>query len=318
MKMDEIKTNSLKAWVLAARPKTLTAAAVPVMIGTAMAWNQTDGEGFRYVAALLCFLFAFVMQIDANFVNDYFDFKRGNDDETRLGPERACAQGWVTDSAMKKALIITTAIACLVGLPLIIYGGLEMIAVGMACVAFCFLYTTTLSYIAMGDVLVLLFFGIVPVCCTYYVIMPEGYKTVSTEVVMAAIACGLVVDTLLVVNNFRDRDNDRKAGKRTLIVKLIDRWDEKSALWLYLLLGYVPLAIMMGMGIHDAVVRDTSTFALSLYAVYAGMHHTTYRQLKAINHGRELNRVLGSTARNIFIYGQIVFLTIVLGFALEI
>ena len=126
MEKEEIKTNSFKAWVLAARPKTLTAAAVPVMIGTAMAWNHTSGEGFRYVAALLCFLFAFVMQIDANFVNDYFDFKRGNDDETRLGPERACAQGWVTDSAMKKALAVTTLIACLVGLPLIIYGGLEM------------------------------------------------------------------------------------------------------------------------------------------------------------------------------------------------
>ena len=170
MEKEEIKTNSFKAWVLAARPKTLTAAAVPVMIGTAMAWNHTGGEGFRYVAALLCFLFAFVMQIDANFVNDYFDFKRGNDDETRLGPERACAQGWVTDTAMKKALVITTALACLVGLPLIIYGGLEMIAVGAACVAFCFLYTTTLSYIAMGDVLVLVFFGIVPsgLCCVLF------------------------------------------------------------------------------------------------------------------------------------------------------
>ena len=219
---------------------------------------------------------------------------------------------------MKTGIIVTTLLGCAIGLPLVIYGGMAMIWVGVACVAFCFLYTTTFSYHGMGDILVLLFFGIVPVCCTYYVIMPEGYKTVSTEVVMAAIACGLVVDTLLVVNNFRDRDNDREAGKRTLIVKLIDRWDEKSALWLYLLLGYVPLAIMMGMGIHDAVVRDTSTFALPLYAVYAGMHHTTYRQLKAINHGRELNRVLGSTARNIFIFGQIVFLTIVLGFALEI
>ena len=89
MGKEEIKTNSIKAWVLAARPKTLTAAAVPVMIGTAMAWNHTGGEGFRWVAMVLCFLFAFVMQIDANFVNDYFDFKRGNDDETRLGPERA-------------------------------------------------------------------------------------------------------------------------------------------------------------------------------------------------------------------------------------
>lgn len=312
-----VKTNSLKAWFLAARPKTLSAAAVPVMLGTALAYKDSSAN-CQWVPALLCLLFAWVMQIDSNFVNDYFDFKRGNDDETRLGPKRACAEGWITERAMKTGIIVTTLLGCAIGLPLVIYGGMAMIWVGVACVAFCFLYTTTFSYHGMGDILVLLFFGIVPVCCTYYVIMPEGYKTVSTEVGMAAIACGLVVDTLLVVNNFRDRDNDREAGKRTLIVKLIDRWDEKSALWLYLLLGYVPLAIMMGMGIHDAVVRDTSTFALPLYAVYAGMHHTTYRQLKAINHGRELNRVLGSTARNIFIYGQIVFLTIVLGFALEI
>lgn len=322
-----IATNSIKAWFLAARPKTLSAAAVPVLIAIALAMRdcylmKTVGDTaqphFLYIPTLLCLLFAWVMQIDSNFVNDYFDFKRGNDDETRLGPKRACAEGWITERAMKTGIIVTTLLGCAIGLPLVIYGGMAMIWVGVACVAFCFLYTTTFSYHGMGDILVLLFFGIVPVCCTYYVIMPEGYKTVSTEVVMAAIACGLVVDTLLVVNNFRDRDNDREAGKRTLIVKLIDRWDEKSALWLYLLLGYVPLAIMMGMGIYDAVVRDTSTFALPLYAVYAGMHHTTYRQLKAINHGRELNRVLGSTARNIFIYGQIVFLTIVLGFALEI
>ena len=218
MEKEEIKTNSFKAWGLAARPKTLTAAAVPVMIGTAMAWNHTGGEGFRYVAALLCFLFAFVMQIDANFVNDYFDFKRGNDDETRLGPERACAQGWVTDTAMKKALVITTALACLVGLPLIIYGGLEMIAVGVACVVFCFLYTTTLSYIAMGDVLVLVFFGIVPVCCTYYVEVPSVTWEELYPVFLMSIGCGLVVDTLLLVNNYRDIENDRRAGKRTLVV----------------------------------------------------------------------------------------------------
>ena len=274
-----IATNSIKAWFLAARPKTLSAAAVPILIAIALAMRdcylmETVGDAAQphilHIPALLCLLFAWVMQIDSNFVNDYFDFKRGNDDETRLGPKRACAEGWITESAMKTGIIVTTLLGCAIGLPLVIYGGMAMIWVGVACVAFCFLYTTTFSYHGMGDILVLLFFGIVPVCCTYYVIMPEGYKTVSTEVVMAAIACGLVVDTLLVVNNFRDRDNDREAGKRTLIVKLIDRWDEKSALWLYLLLGYVPLAIMMGMGIHDAVVRDTSTFALPLYAVYAG------------------------------------------------
>lgn len=224
-----IKTNSIKAWFLAARPVTLSAAAVPVMLGVALAYKDSSAN-CQWVPALLCLLFAWVMQIDSNFVNDYFDFKRGNDDETRLGPKRACAEGWITERAMKTGIIVTTLLGCAIGLPLVIYGGMAMIWVGVACVAFCFLYTTTFSYHGMGDILVLLFFGIVPVCCTYYVIMPEGYKTVSTEVVMAAIACGLVVDTLLVVNNFRDRDNDREAGKRTLIVKLIDRWDEKLSL----------------------------------------------------------------------------------------
>ena len=298
--MDEIKTNSLKAWVLAARPKTLTAAAVPVMIGTAMAWNQTDGEGFRYVAALLCFLFAFVMQIDANFVNDYFDFKRGNDDETRLGPERACAQGWVTDSAMKKALIITTAIACLVGLPLIIYGGLEMIAVGMACVAFCFLYTTTLSYIAMGDVLVLLFFGIVPVCCTYYVEVPSVTWEELYSVFLMSIGCGLVVDTLLLVNNYRDIENDKRAGKRTLVVFI----GKKATEAIFLLVVPIALAIMFVVGCKWQFV----VLAILMFV----KHFVVWRKMVKIGEGRELNKVLGMTAANIFLYGVLASVCVIL------
>ena len=300
MKMDEIKTNSLKAWVLAARPKTLTAAAVPVMIGTAMAWKQTDGEGFRYVAALLCFLFAFVMQIDANFVNDYFDFKRGNDDETRLGPERACAQGWVTDSAMKKALIITTAIACLVGLPLIIYGGLEMIAVGMACVAFCFLYTTTLSYIAMGDVLVLLFFGIVPVCCTYYVEVPSVTWEELYSVFLMSIGCGLVVDTLLLVNNYRDIENDKRAGKRTLVVFI----GKKATEAIFLLVVPIALAIMFVVGCKWQFV----VLAVLMFV----KHFVVWRKMVKIGEGRELNKVLGMTAANIFLYGVLASVCVIL------
>ena len=298
--MDEIKTNSLKAWVLAARPKTLTAAAVPVMIGTAMAWNQTDGEGFRYVAALLCFLFAFVMQIDANFVNDYFDFKRGNDDETRLGPERACAQGWVTDSAMKKALIITTAIACLVGLPLIIYGGLEMIAVGMACVVFCFLYTTTLSYIAMGDVLVLLFFGIVPVCCTYYVEVPSVTWEELYSVFLMSIGCGLVVDTLLLVNNYRDIENDKRAGKRTLVVFI----GKKATEAIFLLVVPIALAIMFVVGCKWQFV----VLAILMFV----KHFVVWRKMVKIGEGRELNKVLGMTAANIFLYGVLASVCVIL------
>ena len=300
MEKEEIKTNSFKAWVLAARPKTLTAAAVPVMIGNAMAWNHTGGEGFRYVAALLCFLFAFVMQIDANFVNDYFDFKRGNDDETRLGPERACAQGWVTDTAMKKALVITTALACLVGLPLIIYGGLEMIAVGVACVVFCFLYTTTLSYIAMGDVLVLLFFGIVPVCCTYYVEVPEVVFTEFPRVFVMSIGCGLVVDTLLLVNNYRDIENDRRAGKRTLVVFI----GKKATEVIFLLVVPIALAIMFLVG--------CKLYFIVLAVLMFVKHFMTWRKMVSIGEGRELNKVLGMTAANIFLYGVLASVCVIL------
>lgn len=300
MEKEEIKTNSFKAWGLAARPKTLTAAAVPVMIGTAMAWNHTGGEGFRYVAALLCFLFAFVMQIDANFVNDYFDFKRGNDDETRLGPERACAQGWVTDTAMKKALVITTALACLVGLPLIIYGGLEMIAVGVACVVFCFLYTTTLSYIAMGDVLVLVFFGIVPVCCTYYVEVPSVTWEELYPVFLMSIGCGLVVDTLLLVNNYRDIENDRRAGKRTLVVFI----GKKATEVIYLLVVPIALAIMFVVG--------CKLYFIVLAALMFVKHFMTWRKMVSIGEGRELNKVLGMTAANIFLYGILASVCVIL------
>lgn len=302
MEKDEIRTNSFKAWVLAARPKTLTAAAVPVMIGTAMAWCQTGGEGFRWVAALLCFLFAFVMQIDANFVNDYFDFRRGNDDETRLGPERACSQGWITPSAMAKAFGITTAFACLVGLPLIIYGGVEMIAIGVACVVFCFLYTTTLSYIAMGDVLVLLFFGIVPVCCTYYVEVPGVTMTELYPVLLMSVGCGFVVDTLLIVNNYRDIDNDRRAGKKTLAVML----GRKPMLALYILLPLVAVGLTV-------LVCGRNDFWTYVYTGFmALLFCASFRQIIKIGEGRALNKVLGDTARNIFLYGLLSSLYIIL------
>ena len=201
MKDSNIKKNSVRAWLLAARPKTLAGAAVPVMIGLSLAYTDLRSAGtFDWLPALLCVFFAFVMQIDANFINDYFDFVRGNDDETRLGPKRACSQGWISGGAMRVAIAVTTALACLTGLPLIFFGGLEMILIGILCVVFCFLYTTHLSYVGMGDVLVVVFFGFVPVCIPYYI----ETHTLTVQAAMASLACGLVIDTLLVVNNYRD------------------------------------------------------------------------------------------------------------------
>lgn len=292
----EVKKDSLKAWLLAARPKTLTGAAVPVMIGLALAWADARlyAEGtFRWVAAVLCLLFAFIMQIDANFINDFVDYARGTDDrETRLGPERACTQGWVSIDRMKHVIAATTCLACLTGLPLVWYGGLEMLLIGLLCVVFCFLYTTHLSYLGLGDVLVLVFFGLVPVSITYYVQL----HTITAEVIVASLACGLVIDALLLVNNFRDRDTDRVAGKQTLVVHI----GPQAALWLYLGVGVAACLMGFIFGLNGR------WWAFGLPLVYLALHTQTFLRMKRIWQGRELNSCLGATARNIFVYGLLV------------
>ena len=123
--MEIVQVNSIKAWLLAARPKTLAGAATPVLLGCALAYADSC---FQMTPALLCFAFAFLMQIDANFINDYFDYLKGSDREDRLGPERACAQGWITLNAMRKGIALTTATACLAGLCLLAYGGIETVS----------------------------------------------------------------------------------------------------------------------------------------------------------------------------------------------
>lgn len=293
-----VKTNSVKAWLLATRPKTLSAAAVPVMIGTAFAWRNTS-EQFNWIPAILCLLFAWIMQIDSNLVNDYFDFKKGNDDETRLGPKRACSEGWITSDAMVWGILITTLLGCMTGIPLILYGGLEMVMVGIACVVFCFLYTTLFSYHGLGDILVLLFFGIIPVCCTYYVCMPLHQQIPTGEVIASSIACGLAIDALLIVNNYRDIDNDRSNGKMTLAVRL----GESKTRRLYESIGYIAAGIMIILVFFDLYQTDKFIPTYAIYLIYIILHRQSYQEMKRINKGAKLNQVLGLTARNILVFG---------------
>ena len=301
-----VKVNSVKAWFLAARPKTLTGAAVPVMIGISAAVAMY-GSSVRVVPAVLCMLFALVMQIDANFVNDYFDFMKGTDDEQRLGPKRACAQGWITAAAMRSGLLYATILACAVGLPLVYFGGWEMILVGFACVVFCFLYTISFSYIGLGDVLVLVFFGLVPVCMTYWLVAPPTpLMSIPLPVIVLSIACGLIIDTLLVVNNYRDIDNDRRAGKRTLIVRI----GERGGLILYLLLGMagtmLAIAGIIYLNWHDG------QFMQFIMLLYIPFHIGAFTEMRRIRKDVELNKVLGMTARNMFIFGLLVSIALLL------
>jgi 1,4-dihydroxy-2-naphthoate octaprenyltransferase len=312
MSDSQVKTNSLKAWILAARPKTLSGAAVPVMIGTAIAWAETTTNNFQVIPAILCFLFAFIMQIDSNFINDYFDCIKGNDDvETRLGPKRACSEGWITLPKMRMGLIITSLLGCLTGLPLVIYGGWTMIIVGALCVLFAFLYTTKLSYLGLGDILVLVFFGIVPVYFTYWVIVPQEMQVFNLRLLFAGIACGVVIDTLLIINNYRDRDNDKRDGKNTLVVRIGTTASEL----LYQNLGFTGAIIILCTTLFKYIYTNTFidyAIAILLTSIYIFFHITTYRTMKKIKQGRELNKVLGLTARNMFFFGITSVITILL------
>lgn len=314
MNLTDIKTNSAKAWFLASRPKTLTGAIVPVAIALALAWHDLSsgqvgvagsaalsgvGRTFLWWPALLCMLFACMMQIDANLVNDYYDCARGIDAEDRLGPERACSQGWVTMSAMRKALVLVTLLSALIGLPLIYWGGWQMVVVGVACIVFCYLYTTLLSGKAMGDILVLVFFGWVPVCTTYF--LQTG--VITLDCLLLATGCGLATDNLLIVNNFRDRETDKKHGKMTLVTLI----GEKATLALFLLLGLAALLLAL----YAIIPADRYMEKLVLFYWFFLLF--VWQKMRTIRRGRELNKVLGMTALSILLYGITVCLALLFG-----
>lgn len=295
----KMKTNSFKAWVLACRPKTLSGAAAPVLIGGACGLRyailelQSVEHGIYslFYPFLFALLFAFVMQIEANLVNDYFDFVKGADRADRLGPERACAQGWITPGAMRVGLVVVALLALAVGIPLIGYGGWEMLIVGVVCLVFCWLYTTHLSYMGLGDLLVVVFFGLVPVVFTAYVIA----HCITLPLVFLGLAMGLATDCLLIVNNYRDIEQDRISGKRTIIVRL----GRKAGIMLYLFCGLSAVAVILVI---------TGWWSLLLLP-YIALHIQTYLSMRRLT-GKALNGVLGATARNIFLFGVLVALAV--------
>ncbi len=282
--------------MLAARPKTLTAALIPVLLGSALAYG--DGA-FRDIPALLCALFACGMQIAANFINDLYDYLRGSDREDRLGPERACAQGWITPRAMRGGIGMMLLFSCLAGLALLFclwgklpHGGWELVLLGVLCILFAFLYTTVLSYRGWGDVLVMVFFGFVPVGGTYYV---QAYA-LNVDVVVLSVIAGLVVDALLLVNNYRDRDQDALSGKRTLVVRYGERFGRQA----YLAVGIAAVLLCLWF-VHTG--RLTLLEFIWAPCVYFYLHLLTWRKMCIIRSGKKLNSILGETSRNMLFMG---------------
>lgn len=291
----EIRQNSLKAWVLAARPKTLTGAVIPVILGASLAYH--DGV-MNWPLVVCCALFAGFMQIAANMINDLYDFLKGTDREDRLGPERACAQGWITPKAMRYGIAAVLCLASLVGLiafwlcrEMLPYQGWELIITGLVCILFAFLYTYGLSYLGLGDVLVLVFFGLVPVCGTYYI----QAHVINTPAILLGLISGISIDALLVINNYRDREQDRISGKKTLVVIL----GERFGVYHYFVISIVScwLAILL-----CCIIGGKLLYFQLASVIYLSLHIYAWIKMKQIRSGKALNHILGLTSRNMFIF----------------
>lgn len=288
----------LKEWFLAARPKTLFVGAAPVLAGSALAYFFGK---FDWIPALICLVFALLAQITSNFVNDYYDYKKGTDREDRLGPERAVATGKISAGAMWRATLITISLALLVGLSLIYYGGWWLIGVGALVAIFAFAYSGgpyPLSYHGLGDVAVLIFYGIVPVVFTYYVQAHDF----PLEVWLASIGVGLVGVNVLIVNNYRDMETDAVSGKRTTVVMF-----GRNRMALVYLVNCI-LAYNLGY----AVIGYANLLWLAVSFPFVIFSVVLWNKLQTLR-GKELNKVLGMTAMNVLLYAVCMSIGLIIG-----
>ena len=239
--------SAVRIWVMAARVRTLPAAIAPVLVGTSLALGDGTFHPLAFVAALLGAIF---IQVGTNLSNDYSDARRGADAEDRLGPVRVTAGGLVPPRQVLVATYVTFGLAVACGAYLIAVAGWELLAVGAASILAGVLYTggpRPYGYEGLGEVFVFLFFGIVAVTGSYFVQVQE----LPWEAFVCAVPVGLLASAILVVNNVRDLESDRRARKRTLAVRL----GRERARGLYssmLLLAYVVAPLPLAFGSMDA------------------------------------------------------------------
>ena len=206
--------NTLSIWWLALRPKTLSISVTPVLLGSALAWQEQSV--FSALTFFIILLSALCIQIGTNLYNDAADFEKGADTHERLGPERAAQQGWLNSQQIKAGALISFSLAFLAGIYLAWLGGLAIIILGLVSILCGYAYTAgpkPIAYSPSGEIFVLLFFGFAAVGGTYYL----QTQTINTAVIIIASTIGCLAAAILLVNNYRDLDSDRKAHKLTLV-----------------------------------------------------------------------------------------------------
>jgi 1,4-dihydroxy-2-naphthoate octaprenyltransferase len=285
--------SRVRAWILAARPATLPAAAVPVIVGAAAALS--DGAKFRGAVFIMTMICALLIQIGTNFANDYSDFARGADTEARLGPVRVTQSGLIDQGSIKRGIIVAFGLAVLIGGYLVYVGGWPIVAIGVLSILSGLAYTGgpyPLGYHGLGDIFVFVFFGVIAVTGTAY--LQSGHW--SELPFLLSIPIGLLVTNILVVNNLRDLPTDIAAGKRTLATRIGDR-ATRAQYALFTIGAYaVPLVIGLTDPARRMIMLPLVSLPLALRRVLVVMRGAS---------GRDLNPILKRTARLLLLFGSL-------------
>ncbi|MDT9546043.1 MAG: 1,4-dihydroxy-2-naphthoate polyprenyltransferase [Chlorobium sp.] len=280
----------LEPWVLAIRPKTLPAGAVPVVLGSALA---AEAGSFVLLPALVALVCALGIQVATNFINEIYDFRKGADTSERLGPTRTVAAGLISENTMVRAAALLLGAVFLLGLYLVFIGGWPILLIGMLSILFAWAYTggpRPIAYSGLGDFFVFVFFGLVAVGGTYFL----QASSLEPRVLLAAIVPGAFSVNILLCNNIRDIATDRKVGKMTLPARI----GAGPARMLYLLLtvlAYLVPVLLWASGSAVWVLLSLLSFPLAV---------STLRTLYG-SEGRELNSVLASTGKLMTIHGTL-------------
>ncbi len=300
--------KQIKIWLEAIRLRTLPVSVSGVLIAVGLA--KFNGA-FRLVPSLLCVAFAVLAQIVSNLANEYFDFKAGTDKKGRVGPRRGVTEGDFSPATLKRAIVGTLVVTCAVGLSMLAVvdpgegyaNWLLLVGVGVMVAVMAFAYSAgpyPLSYHALGEVAVMAFYGLVPVIFSYYVVAGDFHP----YAVIAGIAIGLMGVNVLLVNNYRDVDDDREAGKRTSVVVA----GRTLAAFAYLLNGLLALSVLGVLWLR--LWMEWGWWTMLPPAIYMVLHLTSWLRLKQRT-GAALNPILGATARNMLIFTLLLTLLLI-------
>lgn len=282
-------TFELKNWLLASRPKTLLASVVPVMVGTALAINVGSFSPLVTLVALMCSL---LIQIGTNFTNDLYDYHKGADTTKRKGPVRVLSAGLISVREMKTGIVITFLLAFALGLYLVYVGGIIILIIGVLSIAAGIAYTAgpyPLAYKGLGDIFVFMFFGLIGTMGTFYLHTNE----LSLPAFLSSIPVGSLITNILVVNNYRDIEEDRIAGKNTLAVKLGKTFTQYQFIFLIAASFLTPLALFLFFNFTIWIFLPYLTLPVA---------YNVTKMLFTLD-GIQLNKTLEMTARLSALYG---------------